>query len=194
MVDKPSIRIFFLLLIATLFSAIVFSSELLYPAVTLKALWFRAFVMLTLPLYLYLLLRYPDLRPSFRNPLTLALVAFLLFSLLSGIAGVNPIRSFWGNYERMGGVYHLLHLTLLYFYVLLLAKAHRGYFDKLLQLLVWLGVISGVYGILETVGINPWLPQAGAQDRAGSFQGNPIYFASFLILPVVLALYFWLRP
>jgi len=191
MAEKISFRVFLFLVIATLFSAVVFSYEVLYGDITVKALWLRSFVMLALPLYIYLLLANPGLRPNLRNPLTLAVVAFALFSLLSGIFGVNPIRSFWGNYERMGGAYHLLHLTLLYFYLLLLAKAHHDYFKKVLQLLVGLGVLSSICGITQAAGVPFLHPNTGWFHRVPSFQGNPIFFASFLILPLALAVYFW---
>ena len=191
MAERISLRVFFFLVIATLFSAVVFSYEVLYADITVKALWLRSFVMLALPFYIYLLLANRSLRPNLKNPLTLAVVSFALFSLLSGIYGVNPIRSFWGNYERMGGAYHLLHLTLLYFYLLLLAQAHHDYFNKVLQLLVGLGVLSSICGITQAAGAPFLHSNAGWIDRAPSFQGNPIFFASFLILPLVLAVYFW---
>ncbi len=194
MAGRISVRILFSLLVATLFSAVLFSSQLLYPTVTAKALWLRALVMLTLPVYVYCLLWYPNLRPSLRNPVTVALGAFALFSLVSGIWGVNPTRSFWGDYEQMGGVYHLLHLTLLYFYLLMLAKASDRLFTILLESLVWIGGLSSIYGILEAAGMGPWTPDVGlVNGRVSSFQGNPIFFASFLVLPLTLALYFWSR-
>jgi hypothetical protein len=91
--------------------------DLLFPYITSKAFFMRVLVELMLPLYAYLLLTRPELRPDLRrNRLHQAVLAFLFFSLLAALFGVNPLKSFWGNFERMGGWYYLLHLTLLYFY------------------------------------------------------------------------------
>ena len=187
-----SLRVLFGLVIGSLISTAVIGSELVYPTLDSQALWFRAFVLLALPFYLYLVVVDRRLRPNLRNPLTLAVAAFLFISLLATVFGVNPWRSFWGTYSRMSSEYHLILLTLLYFYVLLLATAGTRYLRVLLQLLVWIAALSSVYAILVALGMRGWTPDRfWADHRISSIYGNPIFFASFLILPMALALYFW---
>ena len=190
-----SLRILFGLVVGSLISTAVLGSDLLYPSLTGKTLWFRAFVLLALPFYLYLVAADRGLRPNLRNPLTLAVAGFLFISLLATIFGVNPWRSFWGVYFRMSGEYHLIHLILLYFYLLLLRRANSRYLNVLLQLLVWIAALSSVYAILVALGMRRWTPDGFWVDdhRVSSIYGNPIFFASFLILPMALALYFWRR-
>jgi len=189
--ERNSLTVILILLILSLSSTLVVSGELLNSFVTTKALWLRACVALAFPFYLHLLLVNPRLRPNLKNPLTLAVVTYLFCALLATVFGVNFIRSFWGNYERMGGAYHLIHLTLLYFYFLLLAQA-RGELvaRRLLLLLVWMAALSSLYGISVALGMPPWVPETGP-PRFSSVYGNPGYFASFLILPMALTLLFW---
>ncbi len=190
---RISFRIFYGLLIGSLFCTVAVCRDLLYATTEGEALWFRVFVLLALPFYTHLLLVDRNLRPNLKSPLTLAVAAFFAVNLLATIFGINPARSLWGDYTLMSGVYHLLHLTLLYFYLLLLAQADVRYFNVLLRLLVWIGGCSSVYGILEAAGMRPWLPDASWPARVSSLQGNPIFFASFLVLPFGLAVYFWIQ-
>jgi O-antigen ligase len=178
-------------LVLSVSSTCVVSMELFNPFVTTKALWLRACVALALPCYVHLLLVNPTLRPNLKNPLTLAVITYLFVALLAAVFGVNRIRSFWGNYERMGGAYHLIHLTLLYFYLLLMARAKgQRVVRRLLLLLVWIAALSSVYGIFVALGMPPWVPDNGL-PRVSSLFGNPGYFGGFLILPMALTLLFW---
>jgi O-antigen ligase/Flp pilus assembly protein TadD len=178
-------------LVLSVSSTCVVSMELFNPFVTTKALWLRACVALALPFYVHLLLVNPALRPNLKNPLTLAVITYVFLAVLSAVFGVNRIRSFWGNYERMGGAYHLIHLTLLYFYLLLIARAKgERVVRRLLLLLVWIAALSSLYGIFVALGMPPWVPDSG-MPRVSSLFGNPGFFASFLILPMALTLLFW---
>jgi hypothetical protein len=117
MVGKTALLVFRFGLFLVLLAPFLVSKQLLFPFVTTKSFVFRIVVELLLPVYAYLVCVRKDLRPSFKNPLTLVVVGFLIFNFISAIFGVNVIRSLWGNFERMGGTFYLLHLTLLYFYV-----------------------------------------------------------------------------
>jgi hypothetical protein len=189
--ERTSIRIILIALILSVISTVVVWTELFNPFLTTKALWLRASVALALPFYVHLLLVNSALRPNLKNPLTLATLAYVLIALLATLSGVNPIRSFWGDYERMGGTYHLIHLTLLYFYLLVIAQARgQAVIRRLLLLLVWITALSSIYGILVALGMSPWVPDSGP-PRFSSLYGNPGFFASFLILPMALTVLFW---
>ena len=58
----------------------------------------------------------------------------MLASLAASLAGVNVTRSLWGNFERMGGTYYLLHLTLLSFYIVMLAQIGGNYIKYILYM------------------------------------------------------------
>ena len=172
-----------------LISPMVYTRELLFPFITSKALFFRFFILLTLPLYGFLIVKYPKLRPQWNNPVTLSLTAFLLISIATAFTGLYPTRSLWGNYERMTGVFYLFTLVLLYFYALMLGASGGRPIRKFLQWLIAVSVALTVYGILVRLGVNGFFPDPSG-PRISSMFGNPIFFASFLIFPITLSLYF----
>ena len=181
--------VFFCLTIISLIATVVTDQKLYQGELTAKALWFRTAIIVELPLYVYLLFRNPRLRPTFKNPLTFAVVTVLATAVVATIAGVNWNRSIWGYYSRMGGVYQQAHLTLLYFYVLLLGEFSSRYTRALIRVLVWLGASASAYGIgaavyTKLVNHGPFF-----HDRLVSFYGNPVFFAAFVILPLALTLF-----
>jgi O-antigen ligase len=194
MSERATLRTLFLLLALSILSTVAVTSDIWGPT-TAKALWFRASIFVALPIYVILLLEYPKLRPDLRNPLNLAVVTFALVNILAAIAGVNWTLSFWGTYERMGGVFQLLHLTLLYFYVLTMANAEPRLLKILTGLLVWIAGFASVYGICEVLGPRFVAPDTFLlrEHRISSIFGNPIFFAGFLILPMALTIVCWLR-
>ena len=178
----------FIVCLALLTPFLVFR-DLLFPFVTSKAFYLRILIELALPLYVYLLLAEPHYRPSFKNPLTIAVSAFFVFSLASAFTGVTPIKSLWGNFERMGGVFYLGHLTLLYFYVLLLGQARASLLRIFLQALVVIGVAVSVDGALVFLTHNHFLLNDPSYPRVSGTFGNPIYIASFLVIPMLISVF-----
>src|SRR5260370_14452068 len=104
-------RIFLILLCLTLVAPFFYgpdASKVYYLNILLEGI---------LPIYLYIVLTYPNCRPSMKNPLTLSVLAFLTSSIVSAVLGVSPLRSIWGTIDRMGGVFNLSHFVLFYFYI-----------------------------------------------------------------------------
>ena len=191
MFSIPTIlKVFSSLVFASLWSVVYFTQELLYPFVSPRALWLRAVVLLALPLYFYLVIVSKKFRPNFRNPLTIAVVVFFFANVLSALFGVNIQRSWWGNYERMGGVYHLMHLVILYFYILLLGSAWPKALSRLLQALVGIGSVLSGYGVLIVLKFPQLFFDPSYPSRISVTTGNPIFLASFLIIPMFLSGFF----
>ncbi|MDE2311651.1 MAG: O-antigen ligase family protein [Patescibacteria group bacterium] len=184
---------FFGLIWLMLLVPFVASGQFIYPLVVTKALLLRGLALLILPIYGYLVIRVKAYRPSWRNPLTAALLGFFVINLLTSFTGVNIDRSLWGNFERMGGTYYLGTLALLYFYVLLLAKINSRWLQWLLKSWVWVGAVTGTYALWEKLGLPLLFPDPSLPERASSTFGNPIFFASFLVLPLALACFFALQ-
>lgn len=190
--NKIIANIFIILICAALTAPLWVSKELLFPFVTTKAFFFRIIIEAALPFYVFLLIAEPTTRPSFKNPLTVAVIAFWIINLFSALAGVNQVKSFWGNFERMGGVFYLLHLTLLYFYIAAAAGLGGKYIKRVLDFAILTAVLVSLNGILTKAGLlqivaDPSLP------RVSSTLGNPIYIGSFLIVPMFLSVFFALQ-
>ena len=96
----------------------------------------RAAVAISLPVYVALLLEYPHLRPKWSNPLNAFVVGFLLVNVVAALLGGNWTQSFWGTYERMGGVVPLAASHPLYFYLSALGQAGANYLKNLTGLLI----------------------------------------------------------
>lgn len=187
---KWVVVIFALLAGLTLLTPFWIFKDLLFPYITSKAYFLRITVELALPFYVYLVLKRKDLRPSLKNPMNLSVLAFLIFSVISSIFGVNPLRSFWGNFERMGGSIYLAHLTLIYFYLVMLGQAGRSYMRRFILAVIYLGVVMSLYGLMVKITGNNFFMPDPSYPRISATFGNPIFFASFLILPMFLTLYY----
>ncbi len=191
--DKFAKRAFFFLVCLTALTPFLVFKDLLFPYITSKAFFFRIIVEVALPFYIYLIARYKNFRPNLKNPLNIFVLAFIAANLISAFTGVNVIRSLWGNFERMGGVYYLIHLSLLYFYLLLLGAMDDWYAKTFLQVFIGASVILALNGISGFIGLGTLVPDPSLPARASSTFGNPIFFASFLILPMFLTVFFGLQ-
>ena len=188
--QKWILNIFFCLVCLAITSPLWVSKEFLFPYVTTKAFVLRIAIELALPCFAILLFLRKALRPNLKNPLNLAVIGLVIVFWVSGLLGVNPHRSLWGNFERMGGAFYFTHLALLYFYILLLSQAGGVYIKRVLKFFLFVAgiiCINGVVGWLggPTLVLDPSLP-----GRASSTLGNPIYLGAFAILPIFLSLFF----
>ena len=184
---KFVIGVFVLLVFSALLTPFWVFKDLLFPFVTSKAFYLRIVVELALPFYVYLVLRYKEYRPSLRNPLSISVLAFLFINFIAAIFGANVLRSFWGNFERMGGVFYTAHLVLLYFYVLLFGQISVRLFRAFLQGLLVIGGLVSFDGIMVWLTHNHFLLNDPSYPRVSGSFGNPIYIASFLVIPVFIA-------
>ncbi len=178
------------MVIAALLTPFWVFKELLFPFITSKAFYLRILVEITLPLYVYLLMKYPQYRPSWKNPLTISITAFLFLNFIAAIFGVNPLRGIWGNFERMGGVFYLAHLTMLYFYVLLLGQMGGRYMRWFLDAVIWSAALITLDGILVQLTHNHFLLSDPSYPRVSGTFGNPIFIASYLVIPMFLSCYY----
>jgi len=187
---KFAIGAFSVFLFLTLLTPFWVFKDLLFPFVTSKAFYLRIAIELAFPFYVYLVLKYPQYRPSLKNPLTVSMLAFLVINLVAGMFGVNPLRSLWGNFERMGGVFYTAHLVLLYFFVLILGQISTRLLRGFLQALLAIGAIVSFDGLMVWVTKNHFLLNDPSYPRVSGTFGNPIFIASFLIVPMFIAAFF----
>lgn len=166
---------------------LVYTPQLLYPTVSGKVIFFRILIEVCLPVYIYLIARYPALRSSFKQPFTVVLFLYIGVSIVSAILGDNPVKSLWGDYQRMGGVFTELHFVLLYLYLLCLETSWPEGFNWAVKTLVFTAVIASVYGLLVHFGMHPLVAEDQLPRISASF-GNPNFFAAFLIFPIAFAL------
>jgi O-antigen ligase len=180
-------QIFFALMIAAVFSSLVFYSGFYIPFQTTKTFVFLTLVDIALPFYIYLLFQKPELRNIYKNKITIVLLLFMLAMIVSAIFGVDPLNSFLGNTYRKTGVILYLHMGLFSIYITSLFSLSKTWGNHLLKFLIVLGALTGLHGTLEFLRI---IPSFYGNDRTAGLFGNPIFFSSFLIIQLFLSLYF----
>ncbi len=181
---------FFILVVLSLTASWWVFKDLLFPYVTSKAFFFRIFIELAMPLYIYLLLENKQLRPNWKNPLHLSVMVFLVINIISSFSGVNVVRSLWGNFERMGGAFYLGHLTLLYFYVVAIGQMPGSYFQKFLKLFLAVASVVAINGLFGWMHLPMLIQDPSLPFRVSSTLGNPIYLGSFALIPMFISLFF----
>lgn len=91
-----------------LLTPLVVTTETVFPFVVGKAVYARSLIEIVFALWVVLALTTPAYRPP-RSRLLLFLGLGMVVSLAAAAFGVSPHRSFWSNYERMGGVIDMAH-------------------------------------------------------------------------------------
>ena len=163
--------------------------DLLFPFITSKAFYLRILVEMGLPFFIYILFIEPKTRPTYKNPLHITVILFWLINIGSAFTGVDPQKALWGNFERMGGVFYLTHLILLYFYIVTLAKIEFSLLKVLVYSNIAIATVLSIYAIFVRFGMNPWVPDPSLPRVSATF-GNPIFFPSYLI-PIMFLTIFW---
>lgn len=183
-------KILFYGLILTLFTPLVIGESLLFPFVSTKAYFFYIVVDVLLIVYLILLSRRP-LYPR-RSKLLIVFFTISILGIVFNLFGLSFSNSFWGNYERMMGVYNSLHL-LVYLWLLLSITSSRRYYRTLLKISVVVSFLLGIYSILQKIGV-PWpLIVQPVDNRLIATLGNAAYLAGFALIFLFLTSYLWLK-
>lgn len=158
-------------LFASLFIVFFVFPDLLFPYITSKQLSFNILMELMLVVWLVFIWRYPAYRPG-RNYITFGLLAYFIAVLASIAVSVDPILSFWGDAERMLGLFHLLHF-LIFYYILITVFRTWAQWRWFLGASVLVAVIVSLIGVFG----------AGVY----SVIGNTAYVSGYLIFNIFFA-------
>ena len=165
---------------AALLTPFAVNMDLYFPFVASKGLSFMACAQLAFFPWLILAWHWKNYRPDFKNPVILAVLAYLGVLFLSAILGANFSASFWSTFERMGGVLMFCHLT--------------GFMIAAVSVLSsrdWRNVFFASTAAAAIVGLRALFDQSSAA-RGGGFLGNDSFLGTYLLFNVFIALYlFW---
>lgn len=161
------------------------STALFFPYITGKAFIFRAIVEIGFFAWLWLAVFYREYRPKL-NALMIAISVWLLVVLAATVFGVNPMKSFWSNFERMEGTVTYLHLWA--FFVVISSVFKKKDWTMLMNLFLISGIYENTYVLLQKFGILA-SPQGGF--RTDGTIGNPAYLAAYLIFIFGMAVMLW---
>jgi len=173
-------------LLLLLLTPLVYSMSTVFPFVVFKAIWARSLIEVIFAAWVILAVRTREYRPA-RSWLVVIFALFVLATLVSGYFGVSFQRTFWGNYERMQGVFDLAHWGALLF---VLASVVRGVaqWRLLLNAVVGLGLVMGLIGVAQRLGISPvFFDFIQEKPRLDITLGNPTYVGAYMTVISILA-------
>lgn len=168
---------------------LIFIKELIFPFVFSKLIFFQILIGLTFPAYVILAWMEPRYRPR-KHPLVLAIGVYFVALVLSTVFSVDPLRSWWGNQERMNGLFTLLHFFAWFLMLTSLVRTWKEW-EGVLRAQVLIGGLVALTAIWQRW-VNPEVFLYKASSRVGGILDNPIYQGMYqmfmLFLLALLAL------
>ena len=145
---------------------------LLFPFITSKQISFNILIEILLIIWIAFIIKYPEYRPKM-SYVTYGLIAFLAAITLSSITGVDFNLSFWGDVERMLGVFHVLHFLGLY---LIIITVFRSWEDWQIFLITSISIAS-IEALYTITG-----------EHSYGTIGNTAYVSGYLIFNIYFSL------
>lgn len=172
-----------------LFMPVVFIPEVIFPFVFSKLIYFQVIIGLTFPAYLALAWAEPKYRPR-KSFLYFAFIAYFVALFLSTIFAVDPTRAWWGNQERMNGLFTLLHF---FAWLTMATSVLRTWKDWkwVLNYMIVLGAFMGIVALLQKP--FPNLLRFPAGPRVGGLLDNPIYQGAYQLFILFFIALLWFK-
>lgn len=166
-----------------------FWPNLFFPYITGKNFAFRVLVEVAVMCYVLLALKDPKYRPR-PSLIMWTMVAFVGWMAVATFLSVDPVKSFWSNFERMEGYVGLLHLFAWFVVtgaVLSATKLWNAFFNTSIAI----SAIQGAWALFQVLGWAEISTQSGS--RADTTFGNATYLAVYLLINFFLTLYMFAR-
>ncbi len=154
----------------------VFGS-LLFPYISSKQLPFNILIEVLFLFWVFFVIKYPKYLPK-KSYLTGGLLIYFFTILMSLAVSTDYNLTFWGDVERMLGLFHLLHFLLFYFIIITAFRSKKDYF-YLLNAVIISSVLVSLNAIIE--------------NNADSTIGNRAYVAAMMLFSLFLQALFLIR-
>jgi len=151
-------------------------SNLLFPFITSKQISFNILIEVLMIFWIALIVKYPEYRPK-KSYISFGLLSFFLIMIISCFTGVDFNLSFWGDVERMLGVFHLLHFLGLYFIIITVMRDWEDW--------KWFFVFSVICATFVSF--------YGLANMAYSTIGNTAYVSGYLLFNMYFCLLLFFR-
>ncbi|HWB33882.1 MAG TPA: O-antigen ligase family protein [Candidatus Paceibacterota bacterium] len=165
--------------------------NMFFPFITGKNFAFRILVELLLLVYVILAMREPKYRPK-ASLIMWSVGIFVLWMAVATALSVDPVKSFWSNFERMDGYITVLHLFAL-FIVAGAVLAAEKWWDVLFRISVATGALQGAYALMQVFHIFGLTPSSQSGPRADTSFGNATYLAVFMLFNIFITLLMLVR-
>lgn len=170
------------------FLPFIVSNSLFFPFITAKGFVFRIIVEIIFAGWILLALYDSSYRPR-RSPMLIAISIFVFVIGLADLVGINPVKSFWSNFERMEGWILLAHL---FAYFLVLTNTFKT--EK-----VWNYFWNTTLGASLIVSFTGFLQLGGLVNinqgnvRLDAYIGNSAYLAVYLLFHIFIGIFLFNR-
>ena len=172
------------------------SINLYFPFISGKAFFFRSLIQIAFVAYLLHLLflkkrkqAFSELSARLKHPLVIAVSVFALLFVIAAFFSVNPVQSFWSNFERGEGAFQMIHYYLFFILLASLFSEKRD-IETLFVTTIFVSVIASIYGFMQWAGLDGIL---GNGNRISGTLGNPSYLAAYNLFSLGFLLYFFTR-
>jgi len=162
----------------SLISVFLVFKNLLFPFITSKQIFFNILIEVLMIFWIAFIVKYPQYRPK-RSFITYGLIAFFGALLLSSFFGVDFNLSFWGDIERMLGVFHLLHFLAFYLILVTVMRSWRDW-RVFFSISVIFATFVSIYGL-------------AGDTKAYSTIGNTAYVSAYIIFNLYFAVLLFFR-
>jgi len=163
--------------------------NLFFPYITGKNFTFRIIVELLLLAYVVMAVREPKYRPQ-ASHLMWATLAFVVWMGVATLFSVDPVKSFWSNFERMEGYVSLLHLFALFVIAGTVLTASK-WWKQFFRVSIAASALMGFYGVLQLFNSDLISSQSGL--RVDTTFGNATYLAEYMLVHIFLTLFMLLN-
>jgi O-antigen ligase/tetratricopeptide (TPR) repeat protein len=170
---------------------LVFIPVVIFPFVFSKLIAFQILIGLTFPAYLLLAWMEPAYRPR-KHLLYGAIGAYFVAVLLSVIFAIDPYRAWWGNQERMNGLFSLLHFLAWITMAIGVLKTWDQW-KRLLQFEVVLSLVMSCVIFLQKPFPKLLLFEVQPGARMGGLLDNPIYMGAYQIFNLAFLAMLWVK-
>ncbi|MFH1744601.1 MAG: O-antigen ligase family protein [bacterium] len=150
--------------------------DLLFPFITSKQISFNILIEILLIFWVGFIVKYPEYRPK-GSYISFGLLAFFAAILASCFVTVDFNLSFWGDIERMLGIFHLLHFLAYYFIIITVLRSEEDW-----KIFFIFSIICAT--LISLIGIG---------KETHSQIGNTAYVSAYLIFNIYFSLLLFFR-
>lgn len=154
----------------TFLSFFLVYKRFLFPYISSKQIFFNIIIEILFVIWLAFIIKYPAWRPK-KSWISIGLIVFFAAILISCFTGVDFNLSFWGDVERMLGVFHLLHFLAFYFIIITVMRTRDD----------WLNLLTASVGAAVLISLYSFKINY-------STIGNSAYVGGYLIFNIYFAL------
>ena len=170
------------------FIPLIFNSKTFFPFIVMKEVSFRIMVEIIFCAYIFLVLQNNKYRPRF-HVITIVVALYFIMLAISSLFGIDLQNSIWGNYERMGGLFRMLHIFLLFIVITSVFQGEKEW-NALFILSILASIIMSFFALAQKLNVPFLLPSSGGDRLTGTI-GNAIYLAAYILFHLYFLAYYF---